>query len=222
MTDRIRIAIVDDHPIFRSGLVQSLRRAPDIEVASIGSTADEAVHAVSSGGIDVVLLDLDIPGSGVEAARRILAGASPARVVILTGSTNEEDASTALAVGAIGYLLKGASGREIATAIRTVHNGQPYITPELASRMLIRQGRASLTPSPTKMNEPPSPRPALSVREQQVLDLAAKGLNNREIAAQLGLSVATIKYYISLVVRKWSVRNRVEAVVIHSRKNSDP
>jgi two-component system, NarL family, nitrate/nitrite response regulator NarL len=220
MTDRIRIAIIDDHPVFRAGLAQSLRRAPDVEIAGIGGTADEAVCAAKGGGIDVLVLDLDIPGKGIEAIRRILVETPAAKILILTGSTDEEDASATLAIGALGYVLKGASGREIINAIRTVHKGQPYVTPELASRMLIRQSRAVLNPSPARKNAPLS-RPALSVREQQVLDLATKGLNNREIAAQLGLSVATIKYYMGLVVRKWSVRNRVEAVVVHSRKRTD-
>lgn len=220
MTDRIRIAIIDDHPVFRAGLTQSLRRAPDVEIASVGATAEDAVNAVRSGGIDVLLLDLDIPGNGIEAARRIQAEASATKVLILTGSDDEQDVSSTLAVGALGYVLKGANGREIVNAIRTVHSGKPYVTPELASRMLIQQGRAILA-RPSRNDNAPFSRPALSVREQQVLDLAAKGMNNREIAARLGLSVATIKYYVGLVVRKWSVRNRVEAVVVHSRKLTD-
>jgi two-component system, NarL family, nitrate/nitrite response regulator NarL len=220
MTDRIRIAIIDDHPVFRAGLTQSLRRALDLEIASVGGTAEEAVTAVMAGGVDVLLLDLDIPGDGIEAARRLRAETPATKILILTGSNDEHNVSSSLAAGALGYVLKGASGREIVNAIRTVHKGQPYVTPELASRMLVRQGRAVLA-APLRNDNTPMTRPALSVREQQVLDLAARGLNNREIAERLGLSVATIKYYVGLVVRKWSVRNRVEAVVVHSRKLTD-
>ena len=196
-----------------------MRRATDVEIAVVGGTADEAVEAVNSGEIDVLLLDLTIPGDGKEAARRIMQENPAARILILTGSNKEEDVAAALAIGAMGYVQKGASGREIINAIRTVYRGQPYVTQELASRMLVQQGRAAQKPASTARD--PLPRPALGIREQQILDLASKGLNNREIAANLGLSVATIKHYIGLVVRKWGVRNRVEAVVMHSRKRSD-
>jgi len=196
-----------------------LRRATDVEIAVVGGTADEAVEAVNSGEIDVLLLDLTIPGDGKEAARRIMQENPAARILILTGSNKEEDVAAALAIGAMGYVQKGASGREIINAIRTVYRGQPYVTQELASRMLVQQGRAAQKPASTARDH--LPRPALGIREQQILDLASKGLNNREIAANLGLSVATIKHYIGLVVRKWGVRNRVEAVVMHSRKRSD-
>ena len=216
--DQIRIAIIDDHPVFRSGLAQSLRRAADVEIVTVGGTADEAVSAAKTGSIDVLLLDLTIPGDGKEAARRILRENPAARILILTGSSKEEDVAATLAIGAMGYVQKGASGREIIHAIRTVYRGQPYVTQELAARMLVQQSRA--TPKPTSAPGEPRSRPALGIREQQILDLASKGFNNREIAATLGLSVATIKHYIGLVVRKWGVRNRVEAVVLHSRKHT--
>ena len=205
-----------DHPVFRSGLAQSLRRVADVEIATVGGTADEAVRAANTASIDVLLLDLTIPGDGKEAARRILRENPAARILILTGSNKEEDVAATLAIGAMGYVQKGASGREIIHAIRTVYRGQPYVTQELSARMLVQQSRA--TPKPTSATGEPRSRPALGIREQQILDLASKGFNNREIAATLGLSVATIKHYISLVVRKWGVRNRVEAVVLHSRK----
>lgn len=117
-------------------------------------------------------------------------------------------------VGGVGSSRR----REIIHAIRTVYRGQPYVTQELAARMLVQQSRA--TPKPTSATGEAQSRPALGIREQQILDLATKGFNNREIAVTLGLSVATIKHYISLVVRKWGVRNRVEAVVLHSRKHA--
>jgi two-component system nitrate/nitrite response regulator NarL len=104
--EQIRIAIIDDHPVFRSGLAQSLRRAADVEIATVGGTADEAVRAARTGSIDVLLLDLTIPGDGKEAARRILRESPAARILILTGSNKEEDVAATLAIGAMGYVQK--------------------------------------------------------------------------------------------------------------------
>ena len=215
MTDRVRIAVIDDHPMFRTGLVASLRRFSDFEIVSVGGSADEALKA-AGGDIDILLLDIGIPGDGIEAGRRIAQDCPSVQVIYLTGSNNEDDATTALATGASGYVLKGATGRELANAIRTVHHGDPYITPELGSRMLARRGRrgAKLRPQQTSL----AARPELSPREQQVLDLATQGLKNQEIASALRLSVATIKYHIGQIVRKWGVRTRVEAIVIHAQK----
>jgi DNA-binding NarL/FixJ family response regulator len=216
MNTRVRIAIIDDHPMFRAGLATSLRRAGDIEIVSVGATADDAVQAAATGKVDVLLLDIAIPGDGIEAARAIVRDHPDMKILFLTGSDSEDAAAETLAIGGRGYVLKGANGRELVKAIRTVHQGQLYVTPELATRMLARHGRRDQPASATRP-EPLPTRPPLNSREQQILDLAAQGLKNREIAEQLGLSVATIKHYISLVVRKWGVRNRVEAIVLHSR-----
>jgi DNA-binding NarL/FixJ family response regulator len=216
-SSRIRIAIVDDHPLFRAGLATSLRRTADLEIVMVGETAEDAVRAAASGSVDVLLLDITIPGGGIEAARSIVRAHPEVRILFLTGADSEDAAAETLAIGGRGYVLKGANGRELVKAIRTVHQGQLYVTPELATRMLARHGRREAPPPPERP-APAAARPFLSLREQQILDLAARGLKNREIAAELGLSVATVKHYISLVVRKWGVRNRVEAVVLHSRQ----
>jgi two-component system nitrate/nitrite response regulator NarL len=218
-SSRIRIAIVDDHPLFRAGLATSLRRTADLEIVTVGETAEDAVRAAASGNVDVLLLDITIPGGGIEAARSIVRDNPGVRILFLTGADSEDAAAETLAIGGRGYVLKGANGRELVKAIRTVHQGQLYVTPELATRMLARHGRREAAPPPAPARPgPAAARPFLSLREQQILDLAARGLKNREIAAELGLSVATVKHYISLVVRKWGVRNRVEAVVLHSRQ----
>ncbi len=216
MTNRIRIAIIDDHPMFRTGLIASLRRFADIEVVSVGASAADAVRA-ANGPIDILLLDIGIPGGGLEAGRRIVREHPAVKIIYLTGSNREADATEAIAAGARGYVLKGATGRELAKAIRSVSSGTAYFAPELALRMLTGRRSHETEPGP-----PPSPPrcelPELSPREQQVLDLAARGLKNHEIAEELGLSVAGIKYHFGQIVRRWGVRNRVEAIAVHSQR----
>ena len=209
---RIRVAIIDDHPMFRTGLVATLRRFSDLEVVGVGANADEAIEVAKAGKIDILLLDIGIPGNGIEAGRRIAHEFSSVQVMYLTGSNSEEDAASAFASGGRGYVLKGATGRELANAIRTVHQGDLYVTPELGSRMLAQRGAASRPPEPARR----APL-ELNAGEKEVLDLATQGKKNHEIAAQLGVSVATVKYRIAQIVRKLGVQNRVEAIVIHSQ-----
>jgi two-component system, NarL family, nitrate/nitrite response regulator NarL len=211
----IRVAIVDDHPLFRAGLASSLRRAPNIEIVGTGGTADEAVEIIRRNEIDVMLLDLDIPGNGIEAARRIAKENTQAKILIVTGSNAEDNVAQSLAAGADGYVLKGATGREIAHAIDLIYRGKPYVTPELASRILAERDRQDTTYAPSETKE--WRRSTLTAREKQVLDLASQGLKNREIAESLELSTATVKYHMTQIVRKWGVRNRVEAIVLHSK-----
>jgi two-component system, NarL family, nitrate/nitrite response regulator NarL len=211
----IRVAIVDDHPLFRVGLASSLRRSPEIDVVGIGATADEAVEIACRDNIDVLLLDLEIPGSGIEAARRLSKQKPGLRILILTGSSSEDNVAKALAAGAAGYVLKGETGREIINAIQMIHRGQPYVTPELASRILTERDRQESQYSPNARAA--WRRSELSARERQILDLAAQGLKNKEIADAVEISPATVKYHMTQIVRKWGVRNRVEAIAVHSK-----
>jgi DNA-binding NarL/FixJ family response regulator len=158
-SNRIRIAIVDDHPLFRAGLATSLRRAADLEIVMVGETAEDAIRAAASGKIDVLLLDITIPGNGIDAARSIVRDNPGMKILFLTGSDSEDAAAETLAIGGRGYVLKGANGRELVKAIRTVHQGQLYVTPELATRMLARQGRREPAAPVPDRPEPHMARP---------------------------------------------------------------
>ncbi len=213
MPEAIRIAVIDDHPIFRGGLKRAISRAREVKLVAEGSTAADACAIAGELQPDVMLLDIVIPGGGIEAATAIVASGSPVKVIMLTGSDDEERVTAAIAAGAWGYLLKGTNAGELLEAVRVVHGGDFYVTPALSSRLLVRAVRA----------QPLMPNAAvkgfgLSHREQQILELAAEGLSNSDIAARLGLAVPTVKNYMSIIFQKMHVRNRAEAIAVKLRK----
>ena len=207
MSDRIRIAVVDDHPLFRSGVVGSLQRDAGLEVVGLGATADEAARIAQEEKVHVLLLDLSIPGDGLEAARAIGRNNPCVKIIFLTASDNDDKVRESLAVGARGYLVKGVSAQELVKAIRIVHGGDSYVTPWLASRVLSRRL------NPAKAQTDASDLVRLNAREQRILDLATQGLSNKEITKMLGGSVKSTKYYMSKIIQKLGVRNRVEAAL---------
>jgi DNA-binding NarL/FixJ family response regulator len=153
-----------------------------------------------------VLLDINIPGGGFDAARRIETACPGVRVVILTASEQTNDVLEALEVGACGYVLKGVGGSELARIITTVHRGGVYVTPSLAARILVdvkdQKGAAAVHIAQD-----------LTVREKQILEQISQGMSNREAAVALTLSEKTVKHYVSSVLQKMQVRNRVEAAI---------
>ena len=210
MTDKIQLLIVDDHPLFREGVIQTLRAEPDIEIVGEATTASEAVRLAGELLPDIILLDITIPGGGLNAARTIATTLPVTKIVMLTASEAEEDVLTALKSGARGYILKGVSSRELVKIVRDVQAGEAYVTPSLAASLL----------SEMKNGPSPSARPAthpldeLTERESQILERVAAGLSNKEIAQQLFLSEKTVKHYMTNILNKLQVRNRVEAALI--------
>ena len=201
MTNPIRIAVVDPYPLYRQGVVQTLARSADLLLAMEGEGVADARRAVREGGIDILMLDvaiLDLPRELEDLAK----SCTDCKLVALTARDDVLTVSTTLGTGVRGYILKGVSGTELVAALKTIHAGQPFVTPDLASRMLV-EGIVS----PRSANEL-----ALSVRERQVLDHLSKGLTNKEIAALLGLHVKTIKFYLSALFKKLNVTNRVQAM----------
>ncbi len=136
MSDKIQIVIVDDHPLFRDGVVQTLQAEPDIEIIGQATTAAEAVRLAGELLPDVILLDITIPGCGLNAARTITATSPVTKIIMLTASEAEEDVLAALKAGARGYILKGVSGRELVKIVRDVEAGEAYVTPTLAASLL--------------------------------------------------------------------------------------
>ena len=212
MSEAIRIAVIDDHPIFRGGLKRAFSRARDVKLVAEGASAADACRIAKEQQPDVMLLDVTMPGGGIEAARAIVASGSSVKTIMLTGSDDDEYVGAALAAGAQGYLLKGANAAELLEAVRTVHSGRPYVTPALSS-LLVRATRTQHLAGDAAVKTS-----NLNHREQQILEFAAQGLSNNEIAAKLGLAVPTIKNYMSHIFQKMQVRNRAEAVAVRLRK----
>ncbi len=209
MTDRLRIAIVDDHPLMREGIEHTLRREMDFDVVATGACANDAVRIANELVPDLILLDVNMPGSGLEAARAITSTQPTIRILCLTVSERHDDVTAALEAGVRGYILKGIGGPDLVRTIRSVAVGETYITPEFAARLLATPARTSKTQ--------PDPLQQLSIREEQILKEVSNGLTNKEIGRKLDLSEKTIKHYMSGVLHKLSARNRVEAIVASRR-----
>ncbi|MGY1805999.1 response regulator [Blastococcus sp. SYSU D00669] len=204
----IRVVLVDDQAMVRTGLRMVLAAEPDIEV--VGEAADGAagVRVVTEQRPDVVLLDVRMPGvDGLEAARRIIAAALPTRVVVLTTFDEDEYVAAALRAGVSGFLLKVAPPEDLVAAVRTVAAGQGLLDPAVTLRV-IESFAAAPAPDPGaagRLGE-------LTERETDVLALVAAGLSNAEIAARLYLGEATVKTHVSRVLLKLGLRDRVQAV----------
>jgi DNA-binding NarL/FixJ family response regulator len=207
MSDPIRLVVADDHPLFREGVITSLQSMPDMLVVGQAASADEALRVVRDELPDLVLLDVTMPGGGIEAARNIAAACPATRIVMLTVSEDEDDLLAAMKAGASGYVLKGVSARELASVVRSVSSGDVYVAPSLAFGLL----REMSTPRPS------DPLAELSSRERQVLELVASGLSNQQIGLKLGLAEKTIKHYMTNILTKLQVRSRVEAALLAAR-----
>lgn len=206
MGQRLRVVIADDHPMFREGVNKTLTDLANCDVVAECANADGAFDAVSQHLPDVVLLDVSMPGNGIEAARRISAAFPTVRILMLTVSENERDVVEALGAGASGYVLKGVGGEELATVVRSVYGGDVYVSPGLAARLLVDSREQ-------KKERRVDPFSDLTAREEQILKKVSRGLSNKEIARELSLSEKTVKHYMTNVLQKLQVRNRVEAAI---------
>jgi DNA-binding NarL/FixJ family response regulator len=197
----IRVLVVDDHPIVRSGIVAALAGEPDIEVVGEATDGAEAVAAAGASAPDVVLMDLRMPVlGGAAATERLLATARPPKVLVLTTYDTDDDIIAAIEAGASGYLLKAAPAQEILAAVRAVDAGKTALAPSIAAALVARV-RSGGTPAPR-----------LSARELEVLRLVASGLSNPQIAARLYIGEATVKTHLIHVFEKLDVTGRTRAV----------
>ncbi len=210
MTNLIRTAIVDDHPLFREGVAKLLARTPGVEIVADGSTAADAINIVKQFMPDVLLLDLKLPDDGVDAAATIAREHPGVRIVILTASDCDSDVAAMLQLGVHGYLLKGCTGQEIVRAVQRVYAGEFYVTPSLAARLLTE-----LTAPPPKADDGSE---ELSRREEIILAQVSKGLTNKEIARALNLREKTVKHYMTNIMQKLGVRNRLEAALMGQKR----
>ncbi|HEX6394284.1 MAG TPA: response regulator transcription factor [Acidimicrobiales bacterium] len=202
-----RVLVVDDHPIFRDGLAGLLATLPDMQVVATASTAEEALAHLAENSPDVVLMDINLPGtSGVEATRQIASIAPTTKVLMVTMVDDDDSVLAALAAGARGYILKEAAAEEISAAVRTIAAGGAVLGARIASRLL--------TKTPTNRPEPTlAPGEQLTAREREVLTLLADGTTNKDIARMLGISLKTVQNHVSRILDKLQAADRTQAVL---------
>jgi two-component system, NarL family, nitrate/nitrite response regulator NarL len=210
MTNPIRTAVVDDHPLFREGVAKLLARTPGIEIVADGSTGVAAVKIAEEFQPDILLLDLKLPDDGAAAASRIAREHPGVRIVILTASDADSDVAAMLQLGVHGYLLKGCTGQEIVRAVQRVYAGEFYVTPSLAARLLTEMSTPAAKAAESSED--------LSSREEIILAQVSKGLTNKEIARALNLREKTVKHYMTNIMQKLGVRNRLEAVLMAQKR----
>ncbi len=205
----IRLLIVDDHPVVREGLRTLLAEEPDIECVGEGASGEEAARLAVQKQAEVVLLDLVMPGmDGIEAIRRIRAASPSTQVVALTSFGDEARVRAAIEAGAVGYLLKDVLKDEILRAIRNARQGRPALHPQ-AQRHLMQRVRKDVERSPLE---------DLTPRERSILELIARGRNNRSIAETLRLSHGTVKGHVSRILDKLGLEDRTQAALLAVRE----
>ena len=205
MPDPIRILLADDHPMFREGVAHSLGSEPDLDVIAQTANGEDAVELAQRLIPDVVLLDITMPGiGGIAAAARIAASVPDMRILMLTVSEDKDNLLAALKAGAHGYVLKGASASELCAIVRRVAGGEAFVTPELATRLLVEFSRPQAR----------DPLSELTAREHDVIELLSLGSSNREIAERLHLAEKTVKHYVTCILQKLHARSRTEAALI--------
>jgi NarL family two-component system response regulator LiaR len=203
----IRVLLVDDHAVVRSGLSAFLLAYDNLELVGEASSGAEAVQQCEQHAPDVVLMDLIMPGmNGVETTQAIRARWPHIQVIALTSFPEEDLVQGALRAGAISYLLKNVSADELAAAIRSAHAGRSTLAPEATQALIDAAHR------------PPAPGDNLTTREREVLALMAEGLHNQEIAERLVVSRSTVKTHVSNILAKLDVGSRAEAIALALRQ----
>lgn len=205
MTDPLRIVVVDDHDVVRRGLEQVLANVPDMELVGAATSGEEAVQLLEELPVDVMLMDLSMPGiGGIEATRRVCARAADlerdVHIVALTSFADKKTVLAALHAGASGYLLKHATPEDVIAAIRSAAAGEAPIDP-IAARALLDSERSHRR------------TPKLTTREAEVLDLVALGLANKQIATRLGIRERTVKAHLTSIFTALGVGDRTQAAL---------
>lgn len=206
MSDTIRLLVADDHPVVRDGLVAILSTQPDFVIVGEAANGEEVIEKARELQPDVLLLDLEMPRlDGVEALQRLREIMPGLKAIVFTAFDSDDRILGAVQAGAQGYLLKGAPREELFRAVRVVYAGGSLLEPVITSKLLRRISQPP--------DEPPVIEP-LTARELDVMKLMTRGLQNKEIAAELFISERTVKFHVSSILGKLKAGNRTEAVTI--------
>jgi DNA-binding NarL/FixJ family response regulator len=211
MTKKIRVGVVDQHPLFRDGIVFSLAAQPDLEVIGQGASMRDALLIARES--DVIVLDLSLLDNGLEAIAAITQQHPAVKILLFTTVADEERVGGALQRGARGCLLKGASGRDLVHAVQMLHQGESYVSPSLAAKLLMRPHLGNV-----RAAKPVDRFSDLTPREDEILSILVKGRSNKEIGNTLDLSEKTIKHHVTNILQKLQVRNRVEAALVAAER----
>ena len=211
MSDSISIVVVDDHPLFRQGVVSALQQEPDFQVVGETDSGEQALQLARTLMPQVMLLDVSMTGwNGIQTAEKVSIACPATAIVMLTVSDDKDRLLAAFKAGARAYVLKGVSAQELARVVRAAAAGEVYVSQSLAGEMLVSltQGKA------------PDPLQELTSREREILALIGNGFTNRQIGEKIFLSEQTIKHYVTNILQKLQVRSRVEAALLANRHSS--
>jgi NarL family two-component system response regulator LiaR len=212
--DKIRVLLAEDHVVVREGTRELVQRERDMEVVGEAGDGQEAIDLTTELRPDVIIMDISMPRvNGIEATKRIKELYPTTAVLILTAYDNEQYIFALLEAGAAGYLLKDVRRSELISAIRAVYSGEPVLHPQIARKVVERFREKRVASAADEPN-----RDALSEREMEVLRLAGKGISNKDIAAQLSLSVRTVQAHLGNIFSKLGVGSRTEAVLYALKK----
>lgn len=213
MTERLSLVVVDDHPMLRRGVVDTLEEHDGVEVVGEGENTADAVRLARDLLPDIILLDVEMPGGGgISAISDIVRECPVVKIVMLTVSEDEEIVSDAFAEGASGYILKGVSGPEFVGALRAIQSGAGYVPPHLAAKLLAEARQVQSDSVEKELLD------RLTRREEEILQLVSDGLSNREIGDRLNLREKSVKTYMTNILQKLKVRNRVKAALMAQRQ----
>lgn len=206
MNEKLKVLLVDDHKLFRSGVKALLARQPDLEVVGEAADGIDGVKQARQLNPDIVLLDLDMPGvSGLEAVRTLTEELPQTRVLMLTVSEDAEDLLDTLRAGAAGYLLKNIDTEYFVDAIRRAASGESVVSPEMTGKLVAGLKGPAAAALPEKNG--------LSAREREILVVLARGASNKEIAREFELAESTVKIHVQNILRKLNLNSRVQAAV---------
>ena len=210
----VSVAFVDDHPVFLAGLTSLFANIAGFEVVATGATAADAVQIAAETSPDILMMDISRPDDTFEAVRQITSNHGSTRVLVFAASPSVDHAVMALDAGARGYILKCGSVEDLIQGVRAVHSGETYLTPGFATKVINALRNASIRKMAVQALR-------LSAREDQIVGLLFRGRTNKEIATVLSISEKTVKHYMTILMQKLRVRNRLEVVIQAQKMQAD-
>ncbi len=205
MSDLISIIVVDDHPLFREGVVTTLVESGFFDVVAQAGNKEDAIALAEKHLPDLMLVDVSMPGGGIDTAHQIASRVPIVKVIMLTVSEQEQDVQAALKAQARGYVLKGVASDDLISILKDISRGDSYISPNLAVNLLMRSSEDAHKETVDDFD--------LNDRERQILEKLAIGMSNRDIADDIHLSEKTVKHYMTNIMNKLHVSNRVQAAI---------